>query len=571
MRLIRRSRHALMLMGTLVGFLGVPSARGAGNELTLSPTQSTLVPLRIPFTEVVTGKIAIKVNGVTDGDVELFPQTTTADKRVETACKLPVKSGTLTLDVDVMEGIDKKAGNTNCVNLLSSTVPAPFAVSLPGSAHYALVVLQPPTAYGGESADIVFTPATKESKVPKWPVALPTAVKGMGYACHVQLGRWYPLPCPGGKLTPPENLQAAIDAALAKSSQVNVVVKVIDASSILDGELRQFVLKAHEEANKPANFVLSDECLWQIGEAAKKGKVPADEFYTICVDARGKGTPELQTWTAYRDSQKAPVRADDFRLTAGLPVVVFAWFPTGMKEPATIDLDGKTGEPPQTYIPPKLVESEPRTSDAGSPRPAPTRNDFGRQLGPKTMLKIDGKGADALSFRHAYEVETLYCGALRLGVGLAWSPLAREIGVRTSTSGVKYATTTDGDGDIPGLVGAELVFGYSLFLTGRMSDLRPTTQLGLSFSLGVLKQGAKGLDGLSSLRVGLEIARGLDFSLALQFGAHRHDTPAEGYRPGQPLPVGTEKIESKFDITPGFGLVLNLTPSFLKAALAFGG
>ena len=53
-------------------------------------------------------------------------------------------------------------------------------------------------------------------------------------------------------------------------------------------------------------------------------------------------------------------------------------------------------------------------------------------------------------------------------------------------------------------------------------------------------------------------------------GVHHHDVPRDGFRPGTALPNGTTSIDKVWGFTPGFGLVLNMTPGALKS-LGLGG
>lgn len=572
MRLSRGWGQALVALApALAGALGATSARSDTGALTLGATQSNLTPKVVAFADFVTGKAAITVVGITDGTVELFPPTTSIDTRAAWACKLPVAKGVLTIDFDKMGDVDKDAGNQACANLLTSVEKTQIAVSLPGSAFYSLLELREAPRYPGTLADVFYDPSPGSQTAPAWPLALPGTVTQVERACHVHVGRWHSVPCADGKLHPVGRLRALVEAQLAQSSSLDVVAKVIDAGTGPDGDWRRFQVRPRVKPPEEQVFDLPTTCQAQIREDVQKGISPGDTFYVVCIDARVPGTPVPLTWLAHRAKEVSATRSNDFRFEAGLPVVVYAWFPRSMKELAVIELNGPTGEPPQIYD----ARSQERGVDAKAVTPLgllPTRRAFGPQKGPTTTLKLSGKiGDQTVSLERTYEVETFYRGVIRFGIGVAWSPWAREIGVRTSTSGVKYAETTAGEGSIPGLFGAEFVAGYSFFLSGRMSNLVPKPAFGLSVGLGLLKQ-SNTLDGITSLRGGFEIAYGLDFSLALMAGFHRHDVPKETSRPGSPLPADPARIETTFGVTPGFGLILNLTPAFLKdLGLSSGG
>jgi hypothetical protein len=100
-----------------------------------------------------------------------------------------------------------------------------------------------------------------------------------------------------------------------------------------------------------------------------------------------------------------------------------------------------------------------------------------------------------------------------------------------------------------------------------MPENEPHVRFALNLGLGVLKAGSSGLSALSSLRGGLELAYGLDFSLVVAAGINQHNFPKDGYQPGSALPpsVSTD-VPTRFGVTPGFGVVLNMTPSLLKTA-----
>jgi len=184
-----------------------------------------------------------------------------------------------------------------------------------------------------------------------------------------------------------------------------------------------------------------------------------------------------------------------------------------------------------------------------------------------------------VNFTRTFTVETLYRGAFRLGVGGSFSPWAQDLVVATNAAGLKYAQLGPRDG-APGL---EVLAGYSVFLCvqhqecwgrgggGEMSDMHPSWGLAANASLGTFKYAAAGLAGLSSLRAGLELAYGLDFSVSALAGINRHDAPAAGFQAGALLPGGAATINTRFAVTPGFGVVINLPSSMLTFLNIKGG
>ncbi len=115
--------------------------------------------------------------------------------------------------------------------------------------------------------------------------------------------------------------------------------------------------------------------------------------------------------------------------------------------------------------------------------------------------------------------------------------------------------------------------GYSVFLCHGVGETSSFPCFALGAGLGVLKAGATGVNALTSLRAGPELAIGPDFSIALTAGVHREDTPKPEFTPGSALPTGATTIETQTGFAFGMGVVLNFSPSFLKGAgiIAAGG
>ncbi len=158
-----------------------------------------------------------------------------------------------------------------------------------------------------------------------------------------------------------------------------------------------------------------------------------------------------------------------------------------------------------------------------------------------------------------------YVGAIRAGIGLYGSPLHVDYGTAKLGSGsAEVVRTREFD------AGFEVVVAYALWGEPRLVDElagKPAFYVGV----GLGSAGASGLGALGAVHLGVEVALNKDVSLAFVGSVRFGVRPAAGFEVGAPLPQGTSTVETTPVPLPGFGLVFNVSPDFMKAVKAPGG
>ncbi|MCA9709776.1 MAG: hypothetical protein KDK70_28310, partial [Myxococcales bacterium] len=299
--------------------------------------------------------------------------------------------------------------------------------------------------------------------------------------------------------------------------------------------------------------------------------------YLVCIDFTEVKNPRVRVHTT-RPGVDPEAEQGGAHLFAGRDVVLRAWHRKGVGLEAT--LGGTVGFRSFTYVP----DFEAFRGQGAGPKGADTRppvdpTPYGKRFSgrkaddqPVTLTvaasATQGTGKDAQQIRvaelqHPFRVTDVYLGALRLSVAGTWAPWDRRYGTATSTTpqnpGEEVVIT---DGADLGLANLELLAGYTVFFTPVYHGERTVTA-GSYFGLGVLgTDTAKGLDALTSGHVGLELAVGRDFGIALDFSLRRTQKLRGDLDVGSP--VEGRDID-RLGITPAFGVVLNLSPRFWKA------
>lgn len=168
-------------------------------------------------------------------------------------------------------------------------------------------------------------------------------------------------------------------------------------------------------------------------------------------------------------------------------------------------------------------------------------------------------------------VEKSYSGALRVGLGVLGGPTVDHDykAVRVDSSAQNEIVAVTG-----GRAEFELVAGYAPFVfdgkKGRAYDSTRLCQRACGFApyigLGVLNVSAPtGLEFLKSVHLGLEWEPQRNVSIALTAIARRVTELRPGYAVGSPI-VGTD-VPTRERLAFGVGLVINLTPEFLRFAI----
>ncbi|WP_437685204.1 hypothetical protein [Sorangium sp. So ce176] len=514
------------------------------------------------------------------GPIELYPLSSSVADRASKACQLDVDAvkQVALFDLATARAADLKAGNHNCEALLTSRDSWERAVSVPGSTAHALVRFQAPAAYAASPTTSVEIEAVAEggqALKPDW--TLPSDIgQAAPPQCFVHAGHWSSVPCKGGKVTPPPALQKMIEASVARGEMPVLVVQAIDATSGPAGAWRRVPVRL-----KQKQFDLEKHCAGWVQEERKQKLVTQHEFYAICVNFRELSSPYVMT-LAFEEGSGEEGSGEKCSgetcevvghvLHVRRPIVVYVWH---SDHDAEIQLDGDQGMAPWTYVPAghpvgdalgaALVAPAPEKPDA--PVPPRSRLAFAPRSGKDATLTVTLKSGDkqVKSVKHFYVVENLYRGALRVALGLGWSPWARQVDIVTAADGRKYVDVTAGEGAISGLTSAELFLGYSHFFCD-MPQLSAKVCGGLGAWLGVLGASSEGINPFTSLVVGPELAIGRDFSIGLAAGVHRHDAPKESFRPGRVAPDGATKVDTTFGLTPHVGLMINFVPAFFRAA-----
>lgn len=573
------SLRLLVLSTSLLGVLaGAPAAEAAPVALAITSSTSPPPVAVIPFEAFRSGSVTVDVGDVKSGEVELYDLMIKVGERADKACRLPVKSGRLIELSAATAAAADASKNTNCRSLLPGKLSRKVGVSVPGSTAYGVLSFEVPLAYTHAATAVTVQKTGKPSPQIDWPWTIPANVRLLKSECYLFAGAWREASCAGGQVNPDQNARSAVESSLfaagGSAADLVLVAFVIDANADAGGVWRSLKLDVKEAAPKPTkgpDFDLEKTCKAQIAEDMKKLTAVKGGHYVICADVQRAAVPVVTTWMKHADGSVE--RVDDFRLGVNVPVTVYAWHKVS-SQPSIEFAGGSEGVSTTTYVPPtKLVQG--RGADDKPDAPAApeevtyTRKDFAPRKGPSTTLTITLKsGAEAaVVVTHGYSMESLYRTAFRVGIGAAWSPWARDVAIRTAADGRRYSAISGGDGAFPGLVNMELIIGYSIFARP-IREFHADDTVGFNFGLGVLRAGAN-VDALSSLRFGVEWAHGLDFSLMLSAGLNRHDQPTEAYKPGLAIPAsaGTSgTIEKSFGVTPGFGLVMNLSPAFFKVA-----
>ncbi|KYF68669.1 hypothetical protein BE11_10330 [Sorangium cellulosum] len=188
-------------------------------------------------------------------------------------------------------------------------------------------------------------------------------------------------------------------------------------------------------------------------------------------------------------------------------------------------------------------------------------------------IKSELKGRDPAEYEVELEVDQRYWGAARFGLGTLFDLADNFHGYDVKTfAGSQTAQIRDAH--IP--VQFELVTGFALYPESLWDNGRSYADKGFSWKnihvspflgFGLVGQDAKGIAALTSVHMGVELEFARDFSVALTAAWKRTRVLSAGYAPGSPVAASASEDEfSSTKFVPGFGVVLNATPSFLQFA-----
>lgn len=166
-------------------------------------------------------------------------------------------------------------------------------------------------------------------------------------------------------------------------------------------------------------------------------------------------------------------------------------------------------------------------------------------------------------------VEQTYIGALRVGIGTVFGNAVERTyaSQKVAASGQYELVSTSNSAADP-----ELVLGFAPFIfeafsggrrySGDMSWARRYLRLAPYIGVGLLTQTPKGIDGFKTFYFGLEWEPAPSFSIAVTGALRRVTRPGEGLDIGSPLPDA--EVPTRTGYALGWGVVVNVTPEFLK-------
>ena len=158
-------------------------------------------------------------------------------------------------------------------------------------------------------------------------------------------------------------------------------------------------------------------------------------------------------------------------------------------------------------------------------------------------------------------VDEPYAGAIRIGVAAVFGS-ARDRAFSSQAlpgSGQMEITTTDG-----GVLDSELVIGAAAFLEegGRTYYSGERRHWAPYFGIGILNQTTTGFEVLKSLHLGVEYEISKQFSISFTVVGRRVTRLVDGLEVGDPITATTVPTRTGYEL--GVGLIVNLTPEFLK-------
>jgi hypothetical protein len=184
-------------------------------------------------------------------------------------------------------------------------------------------------------------------------------------------------------------------------------------------------------------------------------------------------------------------------------------------------------------------------------------------------------GGKATTYKTELEVDTLYWGAVRIGVGTLfgnWNGYAITTFAGSSQPEIQSQRTA---------VAFEFVAGFAPYLFdligctghgGRSESGGCDGYVAPYFGFGLVGASTTGVQALSSIHMGFEFEFAPNFSVATDFVVRRTPGLAQGYQLGSPVAL-TTTIDDVTRATwqPGFALVINASPSFFNFQVPSGG
>ncbi len=547
--------RSISILLVLISVCGTSAADSLVVTRTTNPPSRVTIELDERFAPAAGhyfSSTSIAFADLVSGPVEVYPLAASPAERIEQACKLLATGSAVALPTGpTSPACDKLFEKLGAERL-------ELAISKPGSTAYAVIELKPLRTLQGGDAGIDVPLA--DDGVPGWDtVAIPKHVRVKNTTCYLMLDQPRPITCDQTteKVTVDADSQAVVQARWARKDKVWLVAYVLDAETS-PGKWRKLALRAKppkppDETDDPAGLAdLEGRCKESISYPAR-----GDTYY-VCVDLRRKAQGIL-TLRCGKDANSCEFVGDVVQVRRNF--VVRVWRDDDVIERVTFG-----GTPGSA----SLVRDGMAAAGGGAGAAetkvqvwnfGPRKPGTAQLVVTALKLKDDAPSAEIAKLEFTYTIEAYYRMAIRLGLGFAWKPWARNVGILSSADGQRYSAILEGE-DV-GLTQTELVTGFTYLC----SDVRQDS-LDVAFGLGV-RLGLVGIGSsftsFTSLTAGPELAIGPDFSVGIYAGVARHEAPNGGYQPGMLVPTAVDKIPTHVTATPTFGLVLNFTPGFLKS------
>lgn len=290
-------------------------------------------------------------------------------------------------------------------------------------------------------------------------------------------------------------------------------------------------------------------------------RLPQDDMIVVCVDATG---PAMRYWQTPRTRNTKPnrpffvhvVHRAEHRAQIVMGGTVGSYAP-GSRGKFVLAQRGPAGE---GFNLEGDAPGRPVTFVATTRTFAPRRPGFS----PMEVRLFDAAGQLAADpFKLEFWVEETYSGAFRVGVaGILLGALDQRYRAETRPGSAQreIVATDDSAMDL------DVVLGYSPYLDtgGRPAAGCENAPFCFNpyFGLGLLSASGDGeLQWLKSVHLGVEWELTEAFAIGLTANLRRVERLAEGFRPGFPV-EGNVPTDDVFVF--GFGVVVNLSPEFLK-------
>lgn len=437
-----------------------------------------------------------------------------------------------------------------------------------GSTAVARLTFTPPSAHPDVSS-ILVEPADEEKGIPWGKPKFPASALVESTACWLFLGKWFPLQCKNGQDIDLGPTAGAVHEMLAADDGKVPLYAFVSAGKPAWAKFE--IAKKPPPPPKPPKPPEPPTVSGSLEDRCKEIK-PAQKEYRICVDAMASGPRLVKMFECIpKDEDEGKNYCTEIGAVVstnqGFRVLVWSnvdldnvlvdfsgdvGYSSGFKElPARGDSKGTEA------VPPPRAELLPVYDGPFAPRKSGEA---------KLTIKLKQKAKDNktppdIEISRDFLVRGSYWGAARLGLGFMWTPSAKTVGTAMGANNQRYVVVT---GSEPAAPAPELVGGLSFFLDkdGVMEGEDGATWA-LGFRVGLLSLSESKVSTLRSFMAGIEVGKGLDYSVGAYGGIRLIDVPQRGYEPGTLITV--EKVPTEINPALTLGFVLNVTPDFMKS------